>query len=170
MAGPAVPPTIRDLRTGDVPVCERILRDLPEWFGIEETLRRYVAELSELETLVAEAEEEVVGFLALRPHGPASAEIEVMAVDRRRHRAGIGRSLVREAENRLRARGCEFLQVKTLGPSRPSDSYARTRRFYENVGFVWLEETDLWGPVNPCLILVRHLGCDSALTPECECD
>ena len=31
--------------------------------------------------------------------------------------------------------------------------------FYERLGFTPLEENDLWGEVNPCLILVKHLVC-----------
>jgi len=53
--------------------------------------------------------------------------------------------------------GVEYLQVKTLGPSRPDDNYAATRAFYESVGFRPLEETSLWGDVNPCLFMVKKL-------------
>ena len=34
----------------------------------------------------------------------------------------------------------------------------RTRRFYEKMGFLALEETDLWGEDTPCLIMVKPLG------------
>ena len=50
------------------------------------------------------------------------------------------------------------MQVKTLGPSHPSERYARTRTFYEALDFIPLEETtSFWGVGNPCLILVRVL-------------
>jgi hypothetical protein len=50
--------------------------------------------------------------------------------------------------------------VKTLGPSRRSERYERTRRFYEARGFVPLEElAGFWDENNPCLILVKHLSC-----------
>ena len=53
-------------------------------------------------------------------------------------------------------RGVEFVQVKTLGPSHPSEGYAATRRFYGAVGFRPLEELHgLWAAGNPCLIMVR---------------
>jgi len=51
-----------------------------------------------------------------------------------------------------------MLQVKTLGPNKPHAGYERTRQFYTTVGFWPLEETDLWGPDNPCLILVTNLA------------
>lgn len=48
--------------------------------------------------------------------------------------------------------------MKTFGPSGDSVEYERTRRFYEGVGFVAMEErTDIWGPDNPCLMLVKPL-------------
>jgi hypothetical protein len=44
------------------------------------------------------------------------------------------------------------LTVKTLSPSRPDPNYAGTRRFYEAVGFLPIEEfPTLWGANNPCL-------------------
>ena len=52
----------------------------------------------------------------------------------------------------------EFLQVKTLGPSRPDEGYERTREFYAAMGFTPLEEIHgLWDPGNPCLIMIKHL-------------
>jgi hypothetical protein len=62
-------------------------------------------------------------------------------------------------ESRLRSDGVEYLQVETLGPSRVSDGYARTRHFCEACGFAPLEEIHgLWDEGNPCLILVKHLS------------
>lgn len=66
---------------------------------------------------------------------------------------------MKHIEGSLSTRGVEYLQVKTMGPSRPNPEYDRTRGFYRRVGFRPLEENDLWGPRNPCLIMVKHLGC-----------
>jgi hypothetical protein len=72
---------------------------------------------------------------------------------------------VRHAETRLRDRSVEYLQVKTLGPSRENASYAETRSFYKAMGFCPLEETNLWGDANPCLFLVKHLSCAEVTLP-----
>jgi ribosomal protein S18 acetylase RimI-like enzyme len=148
---------VREIRPGEDVVCEEILRTLPEWFGIEEALVRYVRDVREMETYVMEVAGRVTGFIALRSHNHFSAEIQVVAVRREHHGQGFGRALVEHVEGLLRARSVEFLQVKTLGPSRPNEHYDRTRRFYERLGFRPLEENNLWGPVNPCLIMVRRL-------------
>lgn len=151
--------SIRPLASAESAECERILRALPEWFGIEESLLEYVRDTTRMETIVAVEDGAIVGFLTVRRHGPSSAEIHAIAVQPDRHGRGVGRRMVEAAETRLRTEGAEYFQVKTLGPSRPNRHYERTRGFYERLGFRPLEENNLWGDVNPCLILVKHLPC-----------
>jgi GNAT superfamily N-acetyltransferase len=134
-------------------ICEVILRDLPEWFGIEEATAAYIRDVAELPTFAIEAD----AFLALRLHFPRAAEVYVMGVRHARHGQGLGTALLAAAEEYLRGRGVEVLQVKTLGPSHPDPGYARTRAFYEARGFVPLEELlELW-EANPCLLMVKPL-------------
>ena len=59
----------------------------------------------------------------------------------------------------VHSRGVEYIEVKTLGPSKPSSHYDQTRAFYEAAGVRPVEETDLWGKENPCLIMIKHLRC-----------
>jgi GNAT superfamily N-acetyltransferase len=146
-------------------LCEELLRELPQWFGIEKSVRDYIRDVATLPFFAAGRD----GFLALTLHNPAAAEIHVMGVRRERHGRGIGTALVRAAEKFLRDAGVEYLQVKTLGPSEPSEHYARTRRFYEARGFVPLEElTAIWGEENPCLIMVKRLACESSSGPDAK--
>jgi len=144
-------------------IAEAVLRDLPEWFGIEEATAAYIDAAATLPTFAAGSE---AGFLCLKQHMPQAAEVYVMAVRREHHRRGIGRALVAEAESWCRARGIRFLQVKTLGPSRESRGYGATRAFYEAMGFVALEELHgLWGGENPALILVKDVTPGFSVTP-----
>ncbi len=151
--------SIRPLAEGDAIVCEKILRSLPDWFGIESSIVEYRRALDVLETYVAEVNAELVGFLALNRHNEHTSEIHVMAVLERFHGRGIGSALLEHVERRLRSHSVEYLEVKTLGPSRRDPHYERTRRFYSARGFRAIEETNLWGKENPCLILVKHLSC-----------
>jgi GNAT superfamily N-acetyltransferase len=153
------PVRVRPLAKGEAPLCEQIMRSLPEWCGIEEAIVSYALDLVAMETWVAAREGGIQGFITLRRHNPHSGEIQVLAVRREWHRKGIGRLLVRELEDRLIRDGMAYLQVKTLGPSRESAPYAATRAFYGSLGFVPLEENRLWGEVNPCQVFVRHLAC-----------
>jgi coenzyme F420-0:L-glutamate ligase / coenzyme F420-1:gamma-L-glutamate ligase len=144
-------------------IAEAVLRDLPDWFGIEEATRKYIEDAATLPTFAVEPE---LGFLCVQQHTPRAAEITVMGVRREQHRRGIGRALVAAAEGWCRAQGIRFLQVKTLGPSLPDAGYEATRAFYEAAGFVALEELHgLWSHDNPALILVKDVGPGFSVAP-----
>lgn len=134
-------------------LAERILRDLPEWFGIEEATAAYIADVATLPTFAVDD----LGFLSLKLHTARAAEVYVTGVMRASHGQGIGTALLAAAEEYLRVRDVEYLQVKTLGPSHTDVGYARTRSFYEARGFVPLEEIHGLWEHNPCLILVKRL-------------
>ena len=137
---------------------DEILRALPQWFGLEEPILDYIAEAAIFPTFLASDGARDVGFLTLKPYEATAAEVSAMGVLPNRHREGYGRALVAAAAGHARAEGRSFLQVKTLGPSHPNEGYARTRLFYESVGFVPIEETTaFWGPSNPCLVMVKSL-------------
>ncbi|MBN1562815.1 MAG: hypothetical protein JXA10_03185 [Anaerolineae bacterium] len=118
---------------GDVAaVCALILRALPAWFGIEAANQHYIE------------------YVAAHP--------TFVAYDDQHSDQGIGRALVRAAEDHLRAQDVRFLQVKTLSAKHPSPEYARTRAFYLGIGFAPLEEfSTLWDEANPCLQLIKAL-------------
>ena len=138
---------------------ERILRELPEWFGIESALTQYVEDVARMPTFLARVDGEVVGFLTVHRHFEASAEVHVVGLLPEHHRRGIGSSLQTRAEQWLHGEGVEFLQVKTISASSPDPHYARTREFYASMGFLPLEEfPTLWDEHNPCLLLVKRLG------------
>lgn len=137
---------------------ESLLRSLPDWFGIEEALMGYVADARSDDTYTAVINEEVVGALIAKHHSSYASEVHLMAVKPSLHRRGIGRSLLNVLEGDLASRSVEFLQVKTLGPSEPSDEYERTRFFYKSMGFRALEEIEGLWPGNPCLIMIKFLG------------
>jgi GNAT superfamily N-acetyltransferase len=163
---------------GQGAACEAVLRALPDWFGIEASVVQYVKDVDDLPAFVAvEAARppddsaardrgraaaprsvRTVGLIALKPHALEAAEVHVMGVLRECHRAGVGRALLRAAEDWLRAQGSRFLTVKTLSATHPDPDYAATRAFYLAMDFVPLMELpDLWGPGNPCLVMVKVL-------------
>jgi GNAT superfamily N-acetyltransferase len=134
-------------------LCEHVLRDLPEWFGIEEATSAYIRDVAELPTFGVGDD----ALLSLKLHTPRAAEVYVMGVRRARHGQGLGTALLATAEEYLKARGFEYLQVKTLGPSDHDAGYAHTRAFYEARGFVPLEEIHGLWEHNPCLLLIKRL-------------
>jgi coenzyme F420-0:L-glutamate ligase / coenzyme F420-1:gamma-L-glutamate ligase len=132
-----------------------VLRDLPEWFGIEAATRAYVEAAASLTTFAAGDGD---AFLSLKLHSPRAAEIHVMGVRRERQRQGLGSALVRAAEAWCAAHGVDYLQVKTIAQTEPDENYARTRDFYEAMGFTPLEVfPGLWDAANPALQLVKKV-------------
>ena len=140
-------------------LCNRILRSLPAWFGIESAIVDYVKDVAPMPTLAADFGNNLkVGFLALNFHNEYNAEIHVMGNLPDFHGKGVGKALVSQAESLARKRGARFLTVKTLSPSRPNREYDMTRKFYFSAGFIPLEEfKTLWGEANPCLLMIKPL-------------
>lgn len=135
-----------------------LLTTVPEWFGREESNTEYVDAARTKETwTVRDDEGKVIGVTLLDRHFAEAAEVFLTVVDRARHGQGVGTAMVAAIEAQLREDGVRLLQVKTLGASDPDEGYARTRHFYESVGFLPLEETDLWGDDTPCLFMVKPL-------------
>ncbi|MBE1878611.1 GNAT family N-acetyltransferase [Myceligenerans pegani] len=154
-----------------------ILGELPEWFGLEkftdeyeEAARKFPNYLAVNTRFTGDAGpgegvvdgtrvpiDDVTGILLLDPRYDSTAEVHLLAVRRKLHRTGIGRALLRRAEDDMRARGVRLLTVKTFGPSSPDPGYEQTRAFYEAVGFLPVEEfPDMWVE-NPCLLMAKVL-------------
>jgi GNAT superfamily N-acetyltransferase len=141
-------------------VAAPILRALPDWFALEESNAEYVRAADECPTFVAEPDGggEGLGFVTVKPTSEQALEIVAMGVLPEHHRRGVGRALVERAAGYGRAQGFALLHVKTLAASDPDPGYAATRAFYAALGFVPLQELpQVWGPENPCLLMVRVL-------------
>lgn len=137
---------------------ERILRSLPQWFGVEESLQDYIRDTSLHPTFIASVGDSMRGFITVKQHFPASAEIHCIAVEASSRGRGVGQALVQHAQTWAAAHGARFLQVKTLAESHPSAEYAQTRAFYLRMGFVPLEVfPSLWSSQNPCLQMIKQL-------------
>lgn len=135
-------------------ITRKILEGLPEWFGIPESTEEYISQSAGCDFWVAELDGEQAGFIAVRPSSEHTAEIYVMGVAKKFHRAGTGRALFEMAQRSAKEQGFEYMQVKTLGESYEDEGYAATRKFYQSVGFRKLEcFKELWGC--PCLIMVK---------------
>ena len=139
-------------------ICNNILRALPNWFGDEASIIDYVSRVRQLPFYVATDGTKNIGFVAIKPHNPFTAEICVMGILEEYHKQGVGRKLVAECEKYCIRNQIEFLTVKTLDESRASKSYEKTRLFYFAIGFKPVEVFPLfWDEDNPCLFMVKHI-------------
>ena len=150
--------TVRPCHHQRETLAEAVLRDLPDWFGIEESTRAYIAAAGRLPMLIAESDGVAVGFLCLERTTAAAMDIHVVGVLRAWHRRGVGHALLAAFVATARDDGASLLTVKTLSARHPDPFYAATRRFYEAEGFLPVAELDLWGPENPCLLMAMPLG------------
>lgn len=138
-------------------ICREILNELPDWFGIPESVEEYASFAEDTNMLGAISDGFVAGFITLRSASDAASEIYVMAIRPSFHRMGLGTALINAASEMAGAAGHHYLTVKTVGPSRPNAAYEATRRFYLAVGFEPIEEfEDLWDE-NPCLLMLRPI-------------
>lgn len=138
--------------------CASILADLPEWFGMPASNENHARAAEAGPAWIALQDGRAVGILTPKDHFDTAVEIYLMAVRPGLHRRGVGRALVGEIAAYAAARGAAYLTVKTQGPSAQYEPYARTRRFYEALGFVAIEElTELWES-DPTLIMVRPVS------------
>lgn len=154
----SAPIIVRRLSKGRGALCERILRSLPGWFGIEFAITDFRREADRRPFFAATYKGETAGFLSLKVHNQRAAEVLAMGVLPDLHRRGIGKRLLLKAERYASGRGIEYLTAKTLSSSRRNRPYAQTRRFFDALGFCPVEEfKELWGPGNPCLFLVKRL-------------
>jgi GNAT superfamily N-acetyltransferase len=144
--------------TGLAAACEPILRSLPAWFGIEESIMEYVEAIEQMPTVLAMHQDQAIGFMTIEQHFPGSAELHVLAIRPEWHRKGVGRALLHASESHARRMGARFLQVKTISARQECAAYAETRKWYEAVGFVPLTEfPTLWGEDGPCLQMIKVL-------------
>lgn len=148
---------IDDLRVKS-DIARLILEDLPEWFGIESALEGYI-ESSKTQTFIAFVEEgRPLGFCTLEVTGEKSCDMHVLGVLKECQGKAIGTQLVKAAEYHARQLKKSFMTVKTLSALHPDENYAKTRWFYEKMGYIKLETlTTLWDESNPCDYYLKPL-------------
>lgn len=139
-------------------ICNIILRELPDWFGVEASIVDYVSKVKTMPFYAVFDEQNPVGFVAIKIHNTYTAEVCVMGVISRYQRGGLGTRLISAVEEYCCSNNFEFLTVKTLADTVQYEPYERTRRFYHKMGFVPLEIFPLhWDEENPCLFMAKKL-------------
>lgn len=146
-------------------VCDKILRSLPKWFGIESSIVDYVQDVATMETWASYSNNELCGFISINKHNTATAEIHVIGVIESFHKQGIGKLLIHEAEKYLAEQNFKYLTVKTLSELRADENYEKTRHFYLAMGFSPVEVfKTLWGEHNPCLLMIKNIESSKELS------
>ena len=134
-----------------------ILKALPEWFGIPESMEEYIQDSAGKPFFCARINEKNIGFLYLKQTGKDTVELAVMGVLKEYHRNGIGHALFEYAKKEICKKGYSFIQVKTVQMGK-YESYDKTNQFYLSLGFKEFEVfPNLWDEWNPCQIYIMAL-------------
>ena len=138
-------------------IARKILEALHDWFEVDESREKYIADCVNWIFLAAKEDDDYVGFLCLKETGDATIELAVMGVLKEYHRKGLGRKLFEAAKKIAGEEGYSFMQVKTVKMGVYED-YDITNRFYKACGFKEFEVIkEIWGEENPCQIYVMSL-------------
>jgi Acetyltransferases len=139
-------------------ICRDVLSSLPLWFGIPSSNEEYARGVRSNRFIAVVDDDEKIGFASIKSNNAFAAELYVLGLRPERHRGGIGSRLLGHIEEGLKSEGYKLLEVKTLDESRENEEYRRTRLFYRKAGFLPLDVLpELWGPENPCLLMVKPL-------------
>ena len=104
---------------------------------------------------------EPIGFISVKANNEYTDEIYVMGIKKEYHGKGIGKKLIETAILEIKENNnkLKYLLVKTLDESRECEEYAKTRLFYEKVGFIPIDVIkEIWGKENPCLLLIKDIN------------
>ena len=138
-------------------VVAEVLKDLPEWFGMPESTQAYSEGAKDLQVWAAYQEGDLLGFVSLSYSSEDCAEIDCLGVKKGHQGRGIGSQLLANLESEA-GKQVDYLQVKTVAEGSNKD-YDRTNVFYRSLGFKKLEIfPQLWGPQNPCQILIKKIN------------
>lgn len=154
--------SVRPLTPADAPGCDAIIASLPYHFGDAGGRASCARAVRSSPGLVACSGERPIGFLTSRSWYATSTEITWMAVHAEWRRRGIGRELLEALIVDLPG-DIRHLVVTTLSRAMPEehldDTYAGTRRFYQQNGFepIW-EPEGWWSDENQAVLMIRRLG------------
>lgn len=137
-------------------IVKDVLDQLPEWFGNEESKADYIVKVKSTEMWKAVNGDEAVGFISVKVHHEFTGDIFVFGIKKEYHHQGIGKQLLKTAEDYLKSVGCKRIIIKTLSDTVNYPPYLSTLKFYlANNYEKFITFTEFWDPQNPCLMLIK---------------
>jgi ribosomal protein S18 acetylase RimI-like enzyme len=124
----------RPFTSEDLEAVADLTKSLTEWFTPDcpEEVREFSKRLPGL--VAIDEAGEIAGYV-LWHEGREEWEVHYLAVARELHRQGVGRKLIEHLLTLSREKGARWLRVGTVAPTEDYEPYARTRAFYESLGF-----------------------------------
>ena len=139
-------------------ICEEVLKDLPEWFGIDEATAYYIKEVAKYPFIAVYIDNKAIGFYSLREENKDTLDMYVLGIKKKYHNQGIGTKLQDYVQEYAKKRNYKYLMVLTLSSSHKDLNYKLTRDFYHKYGFVDIFESDkIWDKSNPTQIMIKKI-------------
>ena len=137
--------------------CEKILYSLKEWFGQEESNKKYSQDIRNFDTYIAIIDNKIVGYFTIKFLTKFTVELHILGIYEQYHRKNIGTKLLKYIENKLAKEKIQYLKVETLSDKSSDPFYSKTRDFYYKNGFVDFQEITDWGKENPGIVLIKKI-------------
>lgn len=136
-----------------------IAKSLPDFFN-EQGLDMIKNEIPTHSVWGAYNGDRLVGCVSYKKLNDFSIDMTWLFVVPEFHGKNIGTQLVLQSLEKEKG-DFKVCQVKTLAETVEDEGYARTRKFYQKVGFVPIQIIHPypgWGEENPCQIMVKFLN------------
>ncbi len=151
-------PKIRPARLSDIPAIESVAEDAALFPAemLDGMIAGYLQKTTRDIWFVSEQEDRVVGFGFCEPERMTSGTWNLLAIGilAKYRGRGIGGTMMRHLEDRLRSEGARVLIVETMG----TPAFGRTRAFYQANGYT--EEArirEFYEPGGDKVIFWKHL-------------
>ena len=147
------------LESQDVKVAVKIAKSFEGTYFIKEALADIARSLKSDFAYTALFDNKIVGFACFKPVNKGVIELVWMAVLKDVQNKGAGTLLIQKAVSEFKGK-YRFLKVKTLAPTSNYVLYKKTRKFYENNGFIPIEIIENypgWDADSPCLIMIKSI-------------
>ncbi|KFZ27616.1 MAG: Acetyltransferase (GNAT) family protein [Candidatus Izimaplasma bacterium HR2] len=139
-------------------ITRKVLRDLPEWFGIEESTKEYIDKVVNYPFIAAHIKGEVAGFYSLREENKDTLDMYVLGVLKKYHNKGVGTKLQEYVNDYAKVKKYKYMMVITLAKKANNYEYSLTRKFYLKMGFVdFYQNDDIFDSHNPAQILIKEV-------------
>lgn len=139
-------------------IAQKILNDLPEWFGIPESTKHYIDTVVNYDFIAAFDNDTPIGFYSVRHENKDVLDMYVLGALKAYHNKGVGYKLQSFVNEYAIEKGYKYLMVLTLAKKANSEEYLLTRKFYLNQGFTdFYQNDDIFDKFNPCQIMMKVL-------------
>jgi hypothetical protein len=115
---------------------QKILKLLPEWFSIDDSLVEYIETVEKYPFFGAFINEDCVGFFQrIFIMKELASDIYIYGIHPKHHCQMARKELYKTLEQNFINQGCKYMMVKTLSLLHLDKHYALIRKFYKAVDF-----------------------------------